>query len=214
MGGSSPATAAEIAASVQQDKESLLTGIREGRPFYFKEEEYRRNPIGFGGLGTEPNTVILENWVVAGDDGQIEDLVATKRSLEGDLLGYSQLTNGRAIYTDVATGTTLDEFTENWGTLESSVSASWDGLLSLQRPEFEFKGRGTLNQRASLIYELQTSKGKLLRIEVVEDAPLLHKTSLYEGASPEQSSLLEQRALIEYRLLPVGSAFPDPATEG
>ena len=142
LGGSSPATAAEIAASVQQDKESLLTGIREGRPFYFKEKEYRRNPIGFGGLGTEPNTVILENWVVAGDDGQIENLVATKRSLEGDLLGYSQLANGRAIYTDVATGTTLDEFTENWGTLESSVSASWDGLLSLQRPEFEFKGRG------------------------------------------------------------------------
>ena len=56
-------------------------------------------------------------------------------------------------------------------------------MLSLQDSEPEFKGRGTLNGRTSLIFEKYSTDvpGKLtVRIEVVENAPLLHSASRYE----------------------------------
>ena len=46
LAGSDPATAAQLAASVQEDKQSLLDGIREGRPLYFKKYDFRRDRLG------------------------------------------------------------------------------------------------------------------------------------------------------------------------
>ena len=216
LGGSSPATAAEIAASVQQDKESLLTGIREGRPLYFKKYDFRRDRLGPGYY--YPDRVILEEWLRAGEDGSTETVVATMRSLEGELLGYTLLSDGSLVYTDVGTGWSVDMIGNLWGSLESTVNTYWDGLLTLQGPDVEFKGRGSLHQRESLIYERsRTSQGgpdegaqqsMVSRIELVEEAPLLNKYSLYEIDDQGARTLVAENTVVEYRLLPEGSAIP------
>ena len=156
--GNSPATAAELAASIQEDKQSLLDGIREGRPLYFKKYDFRRDRLGPGYY--YPDRVILEEWLRAGEDGSLETVVATMRSLEGDLLGYTLLSDGGLVYTDVETGWAVDMIGNLWGNLESTVNTYWDVLLTLQGPHVGFKGRGRLHQRESLIYERsRTSQG-------------------------------------------------------
>ena len=216
LAGSDPATAAQLAASVQEDKQSLLDGIREGRPLYFKKYDFRRDRLGPGYY--YPDRVILEEWLRAGEDGSTETVVATMRSLEGELLGYTLLSDGSLVYTDVGTGWSVDMIGNLWGSLESTVNTYWDGLLTLQGPDVEFKGRGSLHQRESLIYERsRTSQGgpdegaqqsMVSRIELVEEAPLLNKYSLYEIDDQGARTLVEEHTVVEYRLLPLGSAIP------
>ncbi len=214
--GSDPATAAELVASIQADKQSLLDGIREGRPLYFKYDDFRKGRLGPGYY--YPDRVILEEWLRAGEDGSTETVVATMRSLEGELLGYTLLSDGSLVYTDVGTGWSVDMIGNLWGSLESTVNTYWDGLLTLQGPDIEFKGRGSLHQRESLIYERsRTSQGgpdegaqqsMVSRMELVEEAPLLYKYSLYEIDDQGARTLVEEQTVVEYRLLPEGSVIP------
>ena len=150
--------------------------------------------------------------MVAGDDGLVGAVVATKRNL----LGYTELRNGVQVYTDVATGETL-EFHMDETPLADAFGDFWDGL-QVQDEGAVFKGRGTLNTRTSLIYELSVpSEDAYVKVELVEDTPLLYRESIYEGDSANQSRLLRESGIVEYRLLeksPLGSALPDPATEG
>ena len=161
----------------------------------------------------------------AGQDGSLETVVATMRSLEGELLGYTLVSDGALVYTDVGTGITIDmKSLDHWGRLESLVDATWSGLLTLQGPDVEFKGRGSLHQRESLIYERsRTSQGGpdegaqqslVSRIELVEEAPLLNKYSLYEIDDQGARTLVAENTVVEYRLLPEGSAIPTVPDDG
>ena len=217
----SPITAAQLVASTQADKQSLLDGIREGRPLYYKYDDFRKGRIG---PSDYPDRVVQEEWLRAGEDGSLETVVATMRSLEGELLGYTLVSDGVWLYTDVATGMTFDMNVDHWGSLESSVNAMWDGLLTIHGPDVEFKGRGSLHQRESLIYERsRTSQGGpdegaqqslVSRIELVEEAPLLNKYSLYEIDDQGARTLVAENTVIEYRLLPEGSAIPTVPDDG
>ncbi len=214
--GNSPVTAAQLIASTQADKQSLLDGIREGRPLYYKYDDFIKGRIGPGVY--YPDRVIIEEWQRAGQDGLIETVVATMRSLEGELLGYTLLSDGALVYTDVGTGIAFEMSVDHWGTLESSVNTIWNALLTIQGPDVEFKGRGSLHQRESLIYEESyTSQGgpdegahqsMLWRMELVEEAPLLNKYSLYEIDDQGARTLVAEHTVVEYRLLPLGSAIP------
>ena len=140
------------------------------------------------------------------------------RSLEGELLGYTLLSDGSLVYTDVGTGWAIDMNVDHWGTLESRVNVYWDVLLTLKGPHFGFKGRGSLHQRESLIYERsRTSQGgpdggpqqsMLSRMELVEEAPLLYQYSRYEIDDQGARTLVAEQTVVEYRLLPEGSAIP------
>ena len=209
--GSSPAATPEIGASAEQNKQALLEGIRQGRPLYDKTVRYQKDPVVFGEGGSHPQTTIVESWLVADEQGQRVAMVATLRNLEGDLLAYTELhDDGTVTYTDLVAGMILPLPPEFLSDIEGSLSPFWDAMLSLQGPEWEFKGRGTLNGRTSLIYErYSTDAGKLSRIEVVENAPLLFSESRYEDGVLE-----EQSTRVEYRFLPLGSAIPNPATQG
>ena len=214
LGGSNPATVAEVVSSVEQNKQSLLDGIAAGQPLYYKVEKYQRDPIGPAGPGTYPNTTISENWFVPGEDGRITNVAGTLRNLQGELLGYSQLVNGVLTYTDIGTGMTMDMAAHDYSvTLESVVEWFWALPQALQSRGYAVKEPGTLNQRESLIYERATD-GRLIRVEVVEDAPILFKESHYEGDTAVQDALTSESTFVEYKLLPVGRALPDPATEG
>ena len=204
--GNSPASTPEIGASAEQNKQALLEGIRQGRPLYFKTTKYKREPARNG----EPNTLVYEDWMVADQNGQRTDIVGTLRDTEGNLLGYTELhDDGTKTYTDLVAGMILPLSPEFLLDIEGSLSPFWDHLLALQDSEWELKGRGTLNGRTSLIFEkYSTDAGKLSRMEVVENAPLLRSESRYEDG------VLEEQTVVEYRFLPLGTALPNPATQG
>ncbi len=209
--GNSPAATPEIGASAEQNKQALLDGIREGRPLYFKTERYKKDPVVFAGGGSHPQTTIVESWLVADEQGQRVAMVSTLRDLEGNLLGYTELhDDGTVTFTDLVAGMVLDMPPEFLSDIEGTFSPYWDHMLSLQDSGWEFKGWGTLNGRTSLIFEkYSTDAAKLWRTEVVENAPLLFSESRYEDGVLE-----EQSTRVEYRFLPLGSALPNPATEG
>ena len=211
FGKDSPATTPEISASAEQNKQALLEGIREGRPLYFKTVRYKKDPVVFESRRSHPQTTIVEEWMVADEQGQRVAMVSTLRNLQDDLLGYVELhDDGTVTYTDLVAEMVLPQPPEFLSDIEGTLSPFWDAMLSLQGPDWEFKGRGTLNGRTSLIFEKYgTDAGKLSRIEVVENAPLLFSDSRYEDGVLE-----EQHTKVEYRFLPLGSALPDPATEG
>ena len=210
LGGNNPATTPEIAASAEQNKQALLEGIRQGRPLYFKTVRYKKDPVVFESRGSHPQTTIVEAWMVADEQGQRVAMASTVRDLEGNLLGYVELhDDGTVTHTDLVAGMILPLPPEFLSDIEGTLSPYWDAMLSLQRPGWEFKGRGTLNGRTSLIFEREYDDGETRRIEVVENAPLLRSESRYEDGVLE-----EQSTVAEYRFLPLGSALPNPATQG
>ena len=203
--GNSPAATPEIGASAEQNKQALLDGIREGRPLYFKTLIYKREPARDG----DPNTLVYEDWMVADQNGLRTDIVGTLRDTEGNLLGYTELhDDGTVTYTDLVAGMVFDQHSEFLSDIEGSLSPFWDGLLALQDSGWEFKGRGTLNGRTSLIFEREYDDGVMSKIEVVENAPLLRSESRYEDG------VLVSQSTVEYKFLPLGSALPDPTTQG
>ena len=205
MGGNSPAATPEIGASAEQNKQALLDGIREGQPLYFKTLIYKREPARDG----DPNTLVYEDWMVADQNGLRTDIVGTLRDTEGNLLGYTELhDDGTVTYTDLVAGMVLPLPSEFLSDIEGSLSPFWDHMLSLQDSGWEFKGRGTLNGRTSLIFEREYDDEVTSRTEVVENAPLLRSESRYEDG------VLVSQSTVEYKFLPLGSALPNPTTEG
>ena len=210
LGGNSPATTPEIGASAEQNKQALLEGIRQGRPLYDKTVRYQKDPVVFEEGRSHPQTTIVESWLVADEQGQRVAMAATVRDLEGNLLAYVELhDDGTVTFTDLVAGMILDMPPEFLSDIEGTFSPYWDHMLSLQDSGWEFKGRGTLNGRTSLIFELEHDDGVTHRMEVVENAPLLRSESRYEDGVLE-----EQSTKVEYRFLPLGSALPNPATQG
>ena len=210
LGGNSPAATPEIGASAEQNKQALLEGIRQGRPLYDKTVRYQKDPVVFEEGRSHPQTTIVESWLVADEQGQRVAMAATVRDLEGNLLAYVELhDDGTVTFTDLVAGMILDMPPEFLSDIEGTFSPYWDHMLSLQDSGWEFKGRGTLNGRTSLIFELEHDDGVTHRMEVVENAPLLRSESRYEDGVLE-----EQSTKVEYRFLPLGSALPNPATQG
>ena len=208
--GNSPAVTPEIGASAEQNKQALLEGIRQGRPLYDKTVRYQKDPVVFEEGRSHPQTTIVESWLVADEQGQRVAMAATVRDLEGNLLAYVELhDDGTVTFTDLVAGMILDMPPEFLSDIEGTFSPYWDHMLSLQDSGWEFKGRGTLNGRTSLIFELEHDDGVTHRMEVVENAPLLRSESRYEDGVLE-----EQSTVVEYRFLPLGSALPNPATQG
>ena len=203
--GNSPAATPEIGASAEQNKQALLDGIREGRPLYFKTVIYNREPARDG----DPNTLVYEDWMVADQNGLRTDIVGTLRDTESNLLGYTELhDDGTETYTDLVAGMVLPLPSEFLSDIEGSLSPFWDHMLSLEDSGWEFKGRGTLNGRTSLIFEREYDDEVTSRTEVVENAPLLRSESRYEDG------VLVSQSTVEYKFLPLGSALPNPATQG
>lgn len=208
-------TATEISTLAQQNKQSVVDGVANGQLLYVKFEEYRRNrpgPIEY------PDTVITETWLGQGENGSIDPYVSTVRTLDGVLLQHGRVQDGVSVITDVATGRTFTMNTGNGQTLSSWLDEVWDRPQLIQDSDAEFIGQGSLNQRQSQVYEKSfTFEGgpdagmqmaMIKRIELIEDAPLLLKQSLYDVDSQGTKSLVEESNLVEYKLLPSGSTVP------
>ena len=102
--------------------------------------------------------------------------------------------------------------------MEDWVEEIWDRIHSGIGPDGQSKSSGTLNGKASVVYELRTNPGAnpggpvphelRRRLELVKDDPLLTRKSLYEVDEAGVETLVREHIIIEYKLLPAGSTMP------
>ena len=135
-----------------RNEQVLLDGLADGCILYFKIEDYRINRI-IPGASQPPHLVIIENWWQAATGEQEELTVVTVRDQDDGLLQYTRAIDGKYTTTFVSSGETM-EMNVQWGSPADWVEWMWNSPRYLaSHPEFELKGSGELNGRATLIYE-------------------------------------------------------------
>ena len=189
-----------------RNEQVLLDGLADGRILYFKIEDYRINRI-IPGASQPPHRVIIEHWWQPATGEQEELTVVTVRDQDGELLQYTRAIDGRNTTTFVSSGETM-EMNVQWRSPADWVEWMWNSPRYLaSHADFELKGNGELNGRATLIYETASAWRKG-RWELVEDAPLLRRNSTYRIDGEGREHLTEEEIVVEYRLLPPGSGIP------
>ncbi len=200
--------AGEALSPVDRNEQVLLDGLADGRILYFKIEDYRMDRI-IPGDSNPPHRVIIETWWQpdAGDQGELN--VVTMRDQDGGLLQYTQGIDGRYTTTFVSSGETM-EMNVQWGSPAEWIDWIWNLPQTLaSNPDFELKGIGELNGRATLYYVgWSDSRKTRWEQEFVEDAPLLLRRSDYRIDSEGVETLTQEETLVEYRLLPPGNSIP------
>ena len=106
LGGNSTATAPEIAASAEQNKQALLEGMPPATAFVFQSREIQEGPRGSSNrVDHIPRPQKLSTWFLADEQGQRVAMASTVRDLEGTLLGYVELhDDGTVTHTDLVAG--------------------------------------------------------------------------------------------------------------
>ena len=100
------------------------------------------------------------------------------------------------------------EMNVQWHSPAEWIKEIWNLPRNLaSHRNFELKGIGELHGRATLIYETSSDSRKT-RWALVEDAPLLWRTSTYQIDGQGLEILTEEETVVEYRLLPPGSSIP------
>ena len=216
--GGTPATAAELSDRAEQEKQALIDSVTEGQVLYIKFEDYGRDRIGLG-PSDYPKSVIQESWTTVGLGGAFEKTIGTTRSLDGELIGHSHLEDGVLVYSDLIADA-YEEFEVGgyWGSIDTFTSA-WGLPNFVDERGFRFVDRGELSGWDTLVYELarpaeSTSNvpnglRRFNRLEFVEDRPILMRQSSYEVEDDGEEVLLRSTALVQYEVLPLGSAPPD-----
>ena len=179
-----PVTVAElIPLSPEEHRRILLDGMLEGRLLYVKKEQFRS--VASGGL---PQQFVTETWFGVGPDGKFNSAVSTLWLEDGpETMDMLLVYQGQSI--------------EDW------LTYSWQMADYAERSGAEYKGGGKLNGWDSQIYEWQTGSG-VQRLEIVKNAPLITRESQYAINQAGELSLTESNTVLEYRLLPAGSAAP------
>ena len=179
-----PTTVAElIDLSPEEHRSILLDGMLAGRLLYVKKEQFQS--VASGGL---PPQFVTETWFGVGSDGEFNSAVSTLWLEDGP-----ETTDMLLVY--------RGQSIEDW------LAYAWRTADYAERSGAEFKGRGKLHQWNSVIYEWQTDSG-VQRLEIVESAPLIARESAYDVDEQGELSLTESNTVLEYRLLPAGSAPP------
>ena len=212
-GGTSPPTVAQQRAAAQQDKQALVDGLAQGQILYIRSEDYRKVRLGPHYL----QRVIDETWVVIGSDGATETSISTRRDLDGELIGHSELKDGVNTYSDLISGVYIDMPMGIGLGYAEWVNGRWDVTSITNRMEargFSFVRQGELGNQVSLIFEQsrpaeQGDEASVSRLEFVEYRPFLRRSARYEVDEQGQETLLREHAFLEYRLFPEGSTFPD-----
>ena len=201
--------------SVQDaDKQDLIDGTADGRLLYIRSEDYVLERIG---PSEYPDTVILETWLGTNDDGLVSIAVSTMSNADGVVLLHSKLADGQVVSTDVTTGETFEHQTMN-ASMESWLNGVWERPDQMAGEGVRDKGEGSYNDMPSRIYERDVirregaeGEGKpelILRVEIVEDAPLFLKQSWFQEDSNGARALLRSNKLASFELLPEGSNPP------
>ena len=185
-------SAVEIGEAVRAERDVLLSRLTEGTVLYEKQE--RIYPHVMEGY---PAHTIDESWTIMASEGSIGARVVQSHDLDGNLVQNSiQIVEPEAYaFADIETSLYI-WFTEGhpvW-TLENM----WFMPLRVEEKNFPVVGPGYLNGRPSTIFEYSEAGERPYRmeIELVNDSPLLHRMSFYEG-----SELTSEITLLEYGVL-------------
>ena len=196
-----------------QDKQTIIDSLGRGQVLYTKREDYQVNRLGLG-LAGHPQTVIDESWMEAGPDGNFDASIGVIRSLDGELIQYSELEDNVMTYSDLVNDVYWEENSRSDWDLVKLVEALWGVPQFIADRGYIFAGLGELNGRETLIYERpRTSKSDDDRetvggIEFVEEWPILMRQAIYEVDADGKETLLQSNTLEEYRVLPQGATIP------
>ena len=145
-----------------------------------------------------------------GEEHELIESIGRLSTLDGDLLSTDVRRNGNIIHTDHVTGKVW-EFPDPAGKdMAAWVRRAW-GIQHLESKGYEFQEADTLLDRASSIYgftedvpanEFHPAVTRRFEIELVRDAPLLHRHSIYDDGV-----LVKEMIIQQYRL-PPASEFP------
>ena len=210
----SPVSAAKLLSAQDADKQDLIDGNADGRLLYIRSEDYVLDRIG---SSEYPDTVLLETWLGTDDDGLVSTAVSTMSNADGIVLLHSKLVDGQVVSTDVDTGEIFRHQTMN-ASMESWLNGVWERPDRMSGEGVRDKGEGSYNDMPSRIYERDAvrregvdGEGKpelILRVEIVEDAPLFLKQSWIEEDRNGGRVLLRSNKLSWFELLPEGSTPP------
>ena len=215
VSGNQPVSAAQLLAAGEAAKQELIDGTSEGKLLYIKSEDYYLDRIGFSEV---PDNVILETWMGVNDEGLITTMVSTMSTVDGIVVQHGQLDGTRVTITDVGTGRVFGHNVSGLESLANWLDGVWQRPATIPGRGFTDKGEGTYKEMSSQIYERpseipeafrdQFPGTTVVRIEIVESAPLfLRQSTIREDASGERV-VLKSNELVEATLLPAGSAPP------
>ena len=209
-----PVSAAQLLSDRDAAKQDLIDGTADGRLLYIRSEDYVLDRIG---PSEYPDTVILETWLGTDDDGLLSTGVSTTSNVDGVVLLHSRLADGQVVATDVAAEMTFEHKAVN-GSLESWLHSVWERPDQVAGEGVRDKGEGSYNDMPSRIYERnivrregvdgEETPGLILRVEIVEDAPLFLKQSWLQEDGNGGHVLLRSNKLLSFELLPEGTTPP------
>lgn len=213
-------SASEIVDTTEGEVTVMAASLADGQILYYQTESYQANRPGPLGPDQYPQTVIYETWLKVGSDGRISESVTTMKSTGDDLLQYAVGTGATITQTDVASGSVF-EFTLAPDTTKLNewlrASAARPQRL-LQEDEYECVGRGSMDGKASVIFEYEYEAGSpvegvrvpagRVRLEFVEADPLLNREIHYAESPAGTDQVLESVETVEYQVLPADSEMP------
>ena len=223
--GGGPATAAGLSAKANEEKDEMVSSLTEGQILYMEMEVYAYNSMSFEGL-PYPKHLIYKTWLEVGPDGGIGRGMTTISDLEEKLVAYAVVgENGGVVQTDVASRHQMEFQFGTEGSLAGWVEFLWSPATSwLNTKDYEYMKDGDLKGRDSAIYELEhtsnfndpgeLAKRYLKRVEYVKDKPVLFSQSVFDIGDDDQRTLLSSQTIVDIKVLPSGSGFPDPPDLG
>lgn len=218
-------SAETLTRRAQQEKDNVLDRIMAGEVLHITNSFYNRaNPALMPGAFVYPEEDIAgEIWMGADAQGNLTTYVTSARSANGELLAFTKAQNGRSPATWVPTGEKMD-LGSCCSSLVKWVGALWDipsRELSASLPRV---GNAELNGRKTVVFERrytpepalspeqkaalgiaedadQSRTGltdRISRLEVVEDAPLIWRSNVWEVDAAGERNLLEERTVLGY----------------
>ena len=189
-----------IPEEVDNGKDALLDSLTPNSVLYQKHTHFTPTM----GTSEYPSDVVMDTWSLLREDAKVVKSVSKTYDTNGNLVGTSISDNGQTIFTDLIRNESLTTSFSPYRVHEW-ISQIWAYPQSLPNEEgYTTKGRGSLAGRDSLIYEKAIREsGYAVRreIEVVIDAPLLHRSTSYDS----EGVRVGESVWIEYDVLPASS---------
>ena len=188
-------SAQEAGQEAREQRDALVSSLTPGAVLYQKFSHYNRH-------ASTPETV-RETWMRLGPGASVVAEVSKTYDANGTLVATGVMSNGVTFYNDLVHSRSYEmpaiaiEGFHDW------PHDVWTLPDRLVQEGFSDMGQGTLNGKTSLIYETTGTvtfdeavgpQSTRTEIELVRDAPLLHRETHYtDGVKDKETILIEYR---------------------
>ncbi len=160
---------------------------------------------------TYPKTTTDETWMLVGDGGLLTAAMTKVYDPKGKLIATATSGGGATVYHDLLADGVMEFPDMTGGNLAGSLGELWRFSRHLEDGGYEAPSSGVLHGETSSIYSRTTarevggvSQSFRTEIEMVADAPLLHRQSEY-AIRDGVETLLTREDITSYAVLPSGS---------